>query len=540
MSKPTPDSRVMQGKEHAGETNIPLEPELTLRSGLATAGAATSYFATVGFLNAYGVFQQYYTSTYLSGKSNFQISWLGAFGTFCVFAFAPAAGILSDKIGPQIPIACGSVMVVVAVFMVSLCREYWQFFLAQALLLGVGCSFIAIPASSVVPQYFKRNRALVSGISVGGSSLGGVIWPIAFDQMLHHDGIGFPWAMRIAGFAMIPLVLFAIITVRPPLASSGLQQEAHGLAEAGHGREPISGGDNDIPKKDLSMLRKPPFILLASGLFIAMFGFFIPLFYVSTYAVSIGMTPTLAFYLVSIVNGASLFGRILPGIVADRFGRFNMLAVSAFVAGVITFCWTTATSVAGLVVWTLAFGFSSGAILSLQLACATSLADPSSAATVVGAVMGSTSLAALFATPIGGELIKHDYIAPGRGGSGNYYSPQELSQTGHFSDAHRSHVLADGTQAPADATTTGITGSVNGPAPPSYIAAQASAQPSRTVGRGGAGNYNYGVSESEERAARKKMDEEQRRKQVQAEVEEKVKKALAEPPKAMLTGEEPF
>ncbi|TKA81025.1 hypothetical protein B0A55_02481 [Friedmanniomyces simplex] len=451
MSKPTPDPRVMQEKEHTGQTNIPLKPELTLRSGLATAGAATSYFVTVGFLNAYGVFQQYYTSTYLSDKSNFQISWLGAFGTFCVFAFAPAAGILSDKIGPQIPIACGSVMLVVAVFMVSLCREYWQFFLAQALLLGVGCSFIAIPASSVVPQYFKRNRALVSGISVGGSSLGGVIWPIAFDQMLHHDVIGFPWAMRIAGFAMIPLVLFAIITVRPPLASPAQQRDAHGRAEAGQGGESLTGGESDTSKKDLSVLRKPPFILLASGLFDAMFGFFIPLFYVSTYAVSIGMTPTLAFYLLTASDiGSSHTGDI----------------------------------------------------------------------------------------PFKREEPK--YAHSGRGGSGNYYSPQELSQTGHFSDAHRSHVLGDGTQAPTDATTTGITGSVNGPAPPSYIAAQASAQPSRTVGRGGAGNYNYGVSESEERAARKKMDEEQRRKQVQAEVEEKVKNALAEPPKAMLTGEEPF
>jgi len=75
------------------------------------------------------------------------------------------------------------------------------------------------------------------------------------------------------------------------------------------------------------------------------------------------MTPTLAFYLVSIVNGASLFGRILSGIVADRFGRFNMLAASAFAAGIITFCWTTATSAAGLVVWTVAFGFASGVSL---------------------------------------------------------------------------------------------------------------------------------------------------------------------------------
>ncbi|KAK1808929.1 hypothetical protein LTR12_016711 [Friedmanniomyces endolithicus] len=227
------------------------------------------------------------------------------------------------------------------------------------------------------------------------------MWPIAVDQMLHHDQLGFPWAMRIAGFVMLPLCAFVIATVRPPLPSPAQQQGAHGHAEAGHGGVKLGSGEKGKPKKDLSMLRKQPFILLATGLAIAKFGFFVPLFYISTYAVAIGMTPTLAFYLVSIVNGASLFGRVLPGIVADRFGHFNMLAASAFAACIITFCWTTATSAAGLM-----------AILSLQLACATTLADPSSAATVVGAVMGSTSLASLFATPIAGELIKNGYIAP--------------------------------------------------------------------------------------------------------------------------------
>ena len=48
----------------------------SLRSGLALAGAALAYFATVGFLNAFGVFQEYYTSDVLSDHSDFQISWV--------------------------------------------------------------------------------------------------------------------------------------------------------------------------------------------------------------------------------------------------------------------------------------------------------------------------------------------------------------------------------------------------------------------------------------------------------------------------------
>ncbi|KAK4541431.1 hypothetical protein LTR36_008032 [Oleoguttula mirabilis] len=326
----------------------------SLRSGLAAGGSALAYFYTVGFLNAFGVFQEYYTSDVLRGKSNFQISWLGSFALFIMFAFAPVAGILADKIGPTLPITFGSVALLVAMFMISLCRAYWQFFLAQGLLLGLGMSFTAIPASGMVPRYFKRNRGLATGITVAGSSLGGIIWPIAFDQMLHRDGISFPWAMRIAGFVMIPLCIICILTIRLPVQPKRATEEV----EKGSMTEKTT--DKPQEKKDLSVLRKPPFVLLCAGLFLAVFGFFAPLFYVSTYAVSLGMTPSFAFYLVSIVNAASLFGRVLPGIVADRWGRFNMLVASAFTAGIIVFCWTAATSVAGLVVWTLAYGFASG------------------------------------------------------------------------------------------------------------------------------------------------------------------------------------
>lgn len=146
------------------------------------------------------------------------------------------------------------------------------------------------------------------------------------------------------------------------------------------------------PKKDLSALRRPPFLLLCAGQFIAVFGFFPPMFFVTTYAVSLGMSSSLAFYLVSIVNGASCFGRILPGIVADKYGRFNLLTLSIFSAGIIAFCWTPATSVAGVIVWTIAYGFASGALLSLQLACATSLVDEDSSGAAVGAIMGAMSL----------------------------------------------------------------------------------------------------------------------------------------------------
>ncbi|KAI7166459.1 hypothetical protein KC324_g12063, partial [Hortaea werneckii] len=88
MSKENPQADIDVATEPNSQTPEQEQPELTLRSGLAGAGAALSYFTTVGFANAFGVFQDYYYSNVLRGHSNFQISWVGSFSMFALFAFA--------------------------------------------------------------------------------------------------------------------------------------------------------------------------------------------------------------------------------------------------------------------------------------------------------------------------------------------------------------------------------------------------------------------------------------------------------------------
>lgn len=84
------------------------------------------------------------------------------------------------------------------------------------------------------------------------------------------------------------------------------------------------------------------------------------MFFIAAYAISIGVTQSLAFYLVSIVNAASLFGRIIPGLLADKFGPLNLFAIAAILSGIITACLTACTSTAGIIVYAVAYGFCSG------------------------------------------------------------------------------------------------------------------------------------------------------------------------------------
>ena len=61
--------------------------------------------------------------------------------------------------------------------------------------------------------------------------------------------------------------------------------------------------------------------------------------YINVSAEVVGVNPNFAEYLVSLVNGGSIVGRILSAYLGDHYGPLNLMAPSAFFAGVTTIIW---------------------------------------------------------------------------------------------------------------------------------------------------------------------------------------------------------
>ena len=251
----------------------------------------------------------------------------------------------------------GAIGTVFSIMMTSLCQEFYQFLLAQGILLGISMALVTWPMLALVGKWINaENRGAALGIVLAGSSLGGVIWPIAIDKLLKAGGVGFPWTMRIVGFIMIPCFGFACAVAKePPTVASQIEREEEDSLEIGAPVERV-----DRKAEAVALFKNPALQLLSLAMFITYFGMFSPFFYTTSYAVSKGFSSSFAFYTVSIVNGASFFGRVVPGFVADKYGKFNCVIVSTLLAGLIALCWTKVDSVAGLGVWSAAYGFASG------------------------------------------------------------------------------------------------------------------------------------------------------------------------------------
>jgi MFS family permease len=254
--------------------------------------------------------------------------------------------------------------------------------LAQGLLMGSAMAFLQIPAFAAVSQYFDKKRAAAFGLAVSGSSIGGIVFPIALSKMLNDSSLGFGWSIRIMGFVMIPLMSFSCITVRSRLPS---RKTSFFLVTA---------------------FKEPLYLLVISSLFFLFIGMFAPLFFIPTYAVSRGVNPTLASYFLAITNAASTFGRIIPGILADKYGRLNVYSLGGLCTGVVILCMNEAKSTAALVVYAAAFGFTSGTIISgVSAAFTLVVKDARDNGTYMGMGLAVSSFAALIGPPVNGALI---------------------------------------------------------------------------------------------------------------------------------------
>ncbi|KAK9349870.1 MFS general substrate transporter [Lipomyces doorenjongii] len=335
-------------------------PDGGLRAWLVVLGAMIVLGCSFDYLSAFGVYETYYQQNQLRHKSPSAIAWIGSFQVFCQFASGLLSGSLFDKYGARAVMIPASITYVFVMMMTSLCKEYYQFILAQGVLGGIGVGFLFTPAVSAINHYFTRKRGMALGISTGGSSIGGVLFPVALKSTLYSK-LGFGWGERL----------------------------------------PHRRGTLFLPKAFLQL----SYTVFTAGIFLTVWGMFVLFFYLSSYAIEqTHFGYSLAFYLQAIMNAASLFGRIIPGFVADRIGRMNIFVFMAVATGIIVLCWPK-TSHPGLVVWAILFGFFSGAVISLFPAGFAQITpNPQMIGTYMGQALAIISIAGLTGTPIAGAI----------------------------------------------------------------------------------------------------------------------------------------
>jgi predicted MFS family arabinose efflux permease len=111
----------------------------------------------------------------------------------------------------------------------------------------------------------------------------------------------------------------------------------------------------------------------------------------------------------NLLTRASIFGRIIPGILADKFGVFNMQALFAFASGIIVLALgLPARSNAAHITFAALYGFSAGAYVALLPGQVVKISKVEQVGIRVGVQFACVSFAGLIGNPIAGAIVSHN------------------------------------------------------------------------------------------------------------------------------------
>lgn len=227
------------------------------------------------------------------------------------------------------------------------------------------------------------SRPAKSGEFLSDSTIGGTLYPIVFHQL--QAKLGFASTTRVIAFIVVGTLAISNVVMRVRVLPTTRRKLF-----------------------DLAAWKEPAFTVYVIGSMIIFLGTWTPFYYVEIYSYEYQITSEhLAFYLLSIITTGSIFGRIVPNLIAARIGMFNVVIPCVLTTGMLAICLIAAKSVAAIVTICVLYGFFSGSCVSMIPALGFMITpDREAAGTRIGMACATIGLGMLAGTPLAGNILK--------------------------------------------------------------------------------------------------------------------------------------
>lgn len=237
-------------------------------------------------------------------------------------------------------------------------------------------------------EWFVRRRGLAGSIIFCGSGIGGALFPILINLLLTKTG-SWRWTLRIWAFSMVTLggVALWFVKARVPVVKSQPGQ---------------------VKPVNLSFLKEPLFICVASTIFIQAVGYFPVSLYMPTYTSALGLPIINGTLVLAVFNTASVIGQVIFGLLCDRSPYMRVMVLSGVGAALSAYLlWGFAHTLSLIFVFVVVFGGLSGGFTSIWPSASSDIAGPNYSNNIVFGCFGvAKGLAAIVGPLIATKL--HD------------------------------------------------------------------------------------------------------------------------------------
>lgn len=367
-------------------------PDGGFKAWTVVLGSFIGLIADFGYSNAIGAIETEISSTILKDTSSSTISWI--FAIFMLFMYAGniLCGSFFDKHGSRLPMIAGTILMCGSIFITGNCTKVWHFILGFGVIGGIGSSLCMTPLIGVIGHWFLVNRATAIGIATTGGSVGGIIIPIMLRSLFPK--VGFAWGMRILGFLCLACLVTSTLMIKE--RHKNTQAEASGS---------IKQYFKDL--MDIKALADLKFLSVIGGLFMNELSLMTTLTYLSSYATAKGYPKANGMLLITIYNASGIPLRWLCGFLADKFGNFNLMAVTSLAVALLNFVlwYPFGSSITVLYLFAACYGFFSASVLTLNPVCCAQVSDIREFGKRYSTMYFFVAFGNLFGLPIGGAII---------------------------------------------------------------------------------------------------------------------------------------
>jgi MFS family permease len=300
-------------------------------------------------------------------------------------------GMATDRFGPRAVLLSGSGLLGLGLVLASRASSVSEFQLVFGVLVGTGGGAIFAPLMATVTTWFDRHRSLaVSLVSAGMGVAPLTVAPIAAVLVSTYD---WRFAQLSIGLAAWALLLPTAVLVRRAPPESNNRRESRA---------------DEAQMTVRQALASPQFAILASTYFLCCATHSGPLFHTVSYAISCGLPVIVAVSIYSVEGLSGLAGRIVFGLLGDKFGAkrtfVSGLIVQAIAAGTYLFARQQSEFYAVAVV----FGFAYAGVMPLYAV----LVRENFPLPIIGTIVGAASMASSLGMalgPLAGGMIFDTY-----------------------------------------------------------------------------------------------------------------------------------
>src|SRR5215467_13264322 len=350
----------------------------------------------MGTMMSLGIFLQPMSAA--TGWSRTSISAAALLNFLCMSPASFLWGALSDRYGTRAVVLSGGALLGFGLVAASQAATVGQFQILFGMIIGVAAGSFYAPLTAAATRWFTRHRSLAVALISSGFAIGSAtISPFARWLI---DDYGWRTAMvTLGGLSWLLIIPAALLVRKPPVLPR--------IAGAAASLEPA--------EREFSVMRAlctPQFAAISFTYFACCAAHSGPIFHMVSYAIDCGVPAMAAATVFGAAGVASLSGRIIGGLTADRIGAKRMIIFALALQALSVSLYVFTRDLASFYGLALMFGFSYGAVMPLYAILVREYFGARIMGTMFGAVGFVASLGMAIGPVLGGWLYD---------GSGSYF-----------------------------------------------------------------------------------------------------------------------